>query len=221
MLPTVVLALAIVSGLIALVDWWAVSRHAARIETVAKPLTMVGLIAVALAAGAVHHGAGWWLLVALFFGMLGDIMLLGSTSRRFLGGVAMFLIGHLAYVACFLTLGLPHPGWSWLCLVVLVGMLVVTRDVVPAAHRLAGATVAVPVAAYSLVIGAMLVLAWLTGLPLLAVGATIFVVSDSIIGLNLARKGFGGPKGTAQVIVMVTYHLGQALIAAGVLHALR
>lgn len=220
MLPGVTLALAVITGLVAVVDWWAAATRTARVEVIAKPLTMVGLVAVALAAGAADHDAGRWLLVALLFGLLGDIMLLGHTPRRFLGGVAMFLVGHLAYAACLVRLGLPHPGWSWLCLVVLAGMLIVTRDVVPASYRLAGTAVAGPVAAYSLVIGAMLVLAWLTGVALIALGATIFVVSDSIIGLNLARKGFGGPSGSAQVVVMITYHLGQALITAGVLHQL-
>lgn len=215
-----VLALAVITGLIALVDWWSVWRERADIEAVAKPLTMVGLLAVAEAAGAGGHAAGIWLLVALFFGMLGDVALLGNTRERFLGGVGMFLIGHLAYVVCFVTLGLEHPGWSWACVVVLLGMLVVTRDVVPSALRLGGAAVAVPVALYSLVIGAMLVTGWLTGEPLIAAGALIFVVSDSIIGLSLAKKGFGGPSGSAHVVVMVTYHLGQALIAAGVLHRL-
>lgn len=215
-----VIALAVITGLVALVDWWSVWRGRADVEAVAKPLTMVGLIAVAEAAGAGEHAAGIWLLVALFFGMLGDVMLLGASSGRFLGGVAMFLVGHLAYIVSFATLGLPHPAWSWACLAVLLGMLVVTRDVVPAAYRLGGLRVAGPVGIYSLVIGAMLVCAWLTGLGLVAAGATIFVVSDSIIGLSLAKLGFGGPKSAGHVVVMVTYHVGQALIAAGVLHAL-
>lgn len=215
-----VLALALITAVVALVDWWSALTGRAEVERVAKPLTMVGLIAVAEAAGAGDHTAGILLLVALFLGMFGDVMLLGDSDGRFLGGVGFFLVGHLAYVACFARLGLPHPGWSWLCLLALVGMLVVTRDVVPAALRLGGLRIAGPVAVYSLVIGAMLVIAWLTGLGLVAGGATVFVVSDSIIGLSLAKRGFGGPAGISHAVVMVTYHVGQALIAAGVLHAL-
>lgn len=215
-----VLALALVTAVVAVVDWWSALQGRREVERVAKPLTMVGLIAVAEAAGAGAHAAGVLLLVALFLGMVGDVMLLGDTAERFLAGVGAFLVGHLAYVACFLVLGLSHPSWSWVCVVALFGMLVVTRDVVPSTFRLGGARVAVPVAAYSLVIGAMLVVGWLTGLPLVAAGATIFVVSDSIIGLSLAKRGFAGPSGAAHAAVMVTYHVGQALIAAGVLHAL-
>lgn len=215
-----VAALAAVTGLIALVDWWSVGAGRGRIETAAKPLTMVGLIAVAGAAGAGEHPAGIWLLAALFFGMLGDVMLLGSTAGRFLGGVGMFLVGHLAYVVCFAGLWAPTPWLAWTAGIFLAAVLVVTRDVVPGAARLGGVRVAAPVAAYSLVIGVMLITASLTGSLLIAGGAAIFVVSDSIIGLSLAKKGYGGPSGAAHLVVMVTYHLGQALMVAGVLQRL-
>lgn len=215
-----VVTLAVVTGLLAMSNWYAVGARRPRLEGWTKPLTMVALLATALAAGAGGSAPGRWLLVALFFGLLGDVALLGHTSRRFLAGVAAFLVGHLGYVACFAALGLPSPGWAWAVLAILLGMLVVTRDVVPSAYRLAGPAVAVPVACYSLVIAAMLVLAWLTGHGLIAAGAAVFVVSDSIIGLTLGRSGFAGPSGRTHVAIMVTYHLGQALIAGGVLAAL-
>lgn len=214
-----VLLLAVLTALIALANWYAVARRHRTAEQWTKPLTMVALMATALAAGAGGSDPGRWLLVALFFGLLGDVALLGATSGRFLAGVAAFLVGHLAYVACFAALGLPSPGWAWAVVALLVGMLVVTRDVVPSAYRLGGARVAGPVALYSLVIAAMLVTAWLTGQGLIAAGAAVFVVSDSIIGLSLGRTGFSGPHGRTHVAIMVTYHLGQALIVAGVLHA--
>lgn len=215
-----IVAFAVITGLVALADWWSVWRARTDVEAVAKPLTMVGLIALAEVAGAGEHAAGVWLLVALFFGMLGDVALLGDTENRFLGGVGMFLVGHLAYVVCFAELWAPTRWLPWAAGLFLAGVLVVTRDTVPSAFRLGGLRVAVPVAAYSLVIGAMLITASLTGRPLIAAGAAIFVVSDSIIGLSLARRGFAGPAGRTHVLVMVTYHVGQALIAAGVLHAL-
>jgi uncharacterized membrane protein YhhN len=215
----VVVTLAVLTGLVAVANWYAVGSRRARVERWTKPLTMAALIATALAADAGGSAAGRWLLVALVFGLLGDVALLGDTTRRFLAGVAAFLIGHLGYVACFVALGLPSPGWAWAVVAILLAVLVVTRDVVPAAYRLAGAAVAAPVAVYSLVIAAMLVLAWLTGHGPIAAGASVFVVSDSIIGLSLGRFGFRGPSGRTHVAIMVTYHLGQALIAIGVLAA--
>jgi len=215
-----VVALGVLTAGISVSNWYAVGTGRARLEWWSKLLTMVALLAVAVAAGAAGSATGWWLLAALFFGLLGDVALLGDSEERFVAGVAAFLVGHLAYVVCFARLGLPSPAWSWLVVVVLALMLAVTRRVVPTAYRLAGLKVAAPIAVYSLVIATMLVVAWLTGLGLVAGGATIFVVSDSVIALTLAATEFGRPSGRAQLAIMVTYHVGQALIAAGVLRAL-
>ena len=219
----VTLALALSSALIAAVNWAAVWRHAARVEWWTKLLAVAGLIATALSAGAwssAADGAGRWLVAALCLALAGDLALLGRTARRFLAGVAAFLLGHLAYVVCFVALGLPSPTWAWAVVVLLFAMLVVTRDVAPATYRLAGAAVAVPVALYSLVIAGMLVVAWQTGDALIAAGAAVFVVSDSMIGLSLGRTGFAGPHGRTHTAVMVSYHVGQALMVAGVLRSI-
>ena len=65
------------------------------------------------------------------------------------------------------------------------------------------------------VIGAMLVVAWLTGEPLVAAGATVFVASDAILSVNR----FVRPVPHGRLLLMVAYHVGQALIVAGVLGA--
>ena len=75
--------------------------------------------------------------------------------------------------------------------------------------------VAVPVALYTVVIGAMVIVAFATGLPVIAVGATVFAASDSI----LAVDRFVRPRPWAPIAVMMTYHVGQALIVAGVVGA--
>lgn len=203
----------IVPGAVALVDWYAVTRDDRRTEAWAKPLVMVSVIAVALVLGAGDSAAGRWLLVALVFGLLGDIALLDDSIARFQAGVYAFLVGHLAYVICFGALGLPRPGWAWAGLAALAVALVITRSVVPATHRLAGALVSVPVAVYSLVIGAMLVCAWFTGEPWIAVGATVFVTSDTILSVDRFVRTIPH----AKLALMVTYQVGQALIVVGVL----
>lgn len=213
------LLLGMATGALALLNWWGVATGHRRAEWWGKLLAITGLLLTAAAAGALDHSAGRWLLVALFFGLLGDVALLGDTEGRFLAGVAAFLVGHLAYLVCFAVLDLPWPWWAWGGVLVLGLITFATRRVVPAAHRAAGARVAVPLAVYTLVIGAMLLVAWGTGLWLVAAGATIFVVSDSIIALTLARHDFQRPKGVDNLAVMVTYHGGQALIVAGVLLA--
>ena len=202
-------------AVLALVDWYAVARADRRTETWAKPAVLAALIVTALDLGATDTTPGLWLLVALALGLVGDVFLLGDSDTRFRLGLAAFLVGHLGYVVCFATLGLDPAEWAWVAWVVLLVCLLVTRQVAPATYMRGGAALAVPVALYTVVIGAMLILAFDTGEPLIAVGATVFAASDSI----LAVDRFVQPRPWAHVVVMVTYHLGQALIVAGVLAA--
>jgi uncharacterized membrane protein YhhN len=199
----------------ALVDWYAVARGDRRTETWAKPATLAALIVTALVLGATDSAAGIWLLVALALGLAGDVFLLEKSDQRFRLGLAAFLVGHLAFVVSFTRLGLDPASWTWVAWVVLLLCLLATRKVAPATFVRGGTALALPVALYTVVIGAMVILAFDTGVPLIAVGATVFAASDSI----LAVDRFVSPRPWAPVAVMVTYHLGQALIVAGVLGA--
>lgn len=199
----------------AVVDWVAVAREDRRTERWAKPAALAGLIAVAALLGAADTTTGRWLLVALTFGLVGDVALLGDSTRRFLAGLAAFLVGHLAYLVCFGTAGLPAPGWAWAVVVPLLAALVATRGVLPAAYRRDGLAVALPIAAYTAVIATMLVFAWLTGDAVVALGATVFVASDAVLSVDRFER----PVPRGHVIVMVTYHLGQALVVLGLLGA--
>lgn len=198
---------------LAVVDWVAVARHDKRTETWAKPATLVALIAVAAASGATDHDGGGWLLVALAFGLLGDVMLLSDSTTRFQAGLGSFLLGHLAYLVCFVQVGLGHAGWALAGAVVTAAALTVARGVLPATHRSDGLALSVPVAVYMAVISAMTVAAWATGEWLVAVGASVFLASDTMLAVNR----FVRPWSWARMAVMMTYHVGQALIVLGVL----
>jgi uncharacterized membrane protein YhhN len=203
----------VLPGAAALIDWYAVARGDRRTETIAKPLVLVSLIVVAVVLGAPDSTAGIWLLVALFFGLVGDIALLGDSVARFQAGLAAFLVGHLAFVVCFVELGLNTRWWSPFGLAALVIALVATSRVLPETHQASGPALSVPVAVYMAAIGAMLILAWCTGEPLVAAGATVFVASDAILSVNR----FVRPVPHGRLLLMVAYHVGQALIVAGVL----
>lgn len=203
----------LVAGL-AVLDWYAVWRGARRIEWVAKPLTMVALAAAAWSMGAPETASGRWLLAALLLGLIGDVALLSDSEPRFMAGLAAFLFGHLAYVAAFLPIGPQSlaaalPGAA----LVLLLVAVVGHRVLAASRREGGVGLAAAVTAYILVIGAMVVVAWGTARPLIAAGATVFMVSDAV----LAHTRFVRPWGTARIVVITTYHLGQVLIVLGVL----
>jgi uncharacterized membrane protein YhhN len=201
---------------LALVDWVAVARADRRTEGWAKPATLAALVLAAAVSDAGSESAGLLMLVALGFGLLGDIALLDDSVERFRVGLAAFLVGHAVWIWSFVELGLPRPAWAWLGVVALVVSAVVTRRVAPNAHRDHGPSVSGPIVVYTLVIGAMLICAWFTGEPLVAAGATIFVASDTTLSIDR----FVRPVPRGHLIVMVTYHLGQALMVLGVLAAL-
>lgn len=215
-MSTLTTALAVVTAGVAVADWIAVARGRKDVETWLKPATLALLIATVVAAGALHHVAGVWLVVALVLGMIGDIALLDDTvEARFLAGLAAFLVGHLGYVVCFEVLGVEGGGWF------LVGALLVglalgvarVKSILDGARRDGGTALVAPVLVYMFVIVAMTIAAWSTQSLWIAIGATVFVASDAI----LANNKFVRPLSWARPAIMVTYHVGQALIAAGVL----
>jgi len=63
-----------------------------------------------------------------------------------------------------------------------------------------------PVSAYIAVIGVMVAAALASGEPFAATGAIVFMASDTLIAWNR----FVQPLSWAPVVIMVTYHLGQA-----------
>ena len=198
----------------AVLDWYAVWRGALGLERLAKPLTMVALLAAAVSMGAPDTVSGHRLIAGLVLGLLGDVALLGAGERRFIAGLSAFLVGHLAYTAAFLpagpqTLALALPG----LVLVVVLVALVARPVLAGAAAQGGPALGAAVAAYMLVIGAMVVTAWGTGRPLVAAGASVFMVSDAV----LAHARFVRPWRRASLLVMVTYHVGQVLIVLGLL----
>lgn len=210
--------LAGLTGVVAIANWIAVAQDRRKAEQWLKPGTLALLILAVVSAGALGHAAGIWLVVALLLGMAGDIALLDDRAQwRFVAGLTAFLLGHLAYLACFLAVGLS-PQWRVLGgVAVVVVALAAARRVLSGAGEQGGRLLAAMVAVYMGVIAVMTITAWATGSWWIAAGASIFVASDTTLALNR----FVRPFRHAGLVIMVTYHLGQALISVGVLLALR
>lgn len=68
-----------------------------------------------------------------------------------------------------------------------------------------------PVTAYLAVSVVMVALAGGTGYLLTLLGALVFLLSDAILGLDR----FVSPRARASLVVIVTYHVAQALIVLG------
>ena len=206
-------AAAVTLALVAALDWLAVQRQWARVEQVAKPLVMVALAWLAFTMGAADHDVGRFLLVALGFSLVGDIFLLGKGAVDFSGGLASFLVAHIAFVLAFLTLGV-QPWWALLGLLIAVPLgLTAGRRIVQAAAHEGGAALGGAVTAYLVVVVAMVVAASGTARPLVILGALAFLLSDTVLALDR----FVGPRSNARMLVIVTYHLGQVMMVVGAL----
>lgn len=182
---------------------------------VTKTLLMPALALVLVTGlGRDGHWPAWGRLavVAVFFSWLGDLALIGDGEAFFLSGVGFFAIAQLAYAFTFRAAGdaertagrpwllVPYVAW-WFAL---VAFFVTTDGVSPFLGALA---------LYGILLGTM---AWLAHRisTATAVGAALFVLSDSLIALG----GIGGLELPLHDFwVMVTYLAAQWLIVRGLL----
>jgi uncharacterized membrane protein YhhN len=215
-LSLVFLGLALAAGL---ADWWAVRRRPPGIplEYLAKPATLALLLA---AAATLHTPAGpmrGWFLPALACCLAGDVLLMlpGDRTLAFAGGLASFLAGH-AFFLVGLAAGPARPAAA-----LVAGGILLILAAVPAARILRGVVehlgrpMVPPVVVYIGALLAMAAAAWSAALaagdPLLAVGGSLFVVSDTLLSLDR----FVRPLPHGDLAVHVTYHLAVASLVLG------
>ena len=211
-LASVLLALA---APVAVADWVAVRRRpgARVLEYAGKPLTLALLIAVAASLDPADEAQRAWFVMALILCLAGDVYLM-LPRERFVAGLGSFLLGHVAYVVGFAV----DPGWSGTGLG--VGLVVVAAVAAVLGRRVLGAVragpdpgLAAPVAAYTVVISVMVAAAVGTGDAVAIAGAGLFFASDATIALTRFERSWRwGP-----LFIMVTYHLGQALLVLSLL----
>lgn len=205
-------------------DWIATGLKANSVRLVTKPGALAALILWFSTQGG-WHGALLWFGLGLVFSLLGDIFLL-RPDRAFLAGLAAFLLGHVFYIIGFNS----RPFvWSPAMLLPLAGILLISfligQSILRGLKR--GKTFSrmkAPVLAYMTAISLMVLSAWICffrpdwsiqGATLSSLGAVSFLASDSI----LASDRFVRQRRWAGVALMITYHLGQVLIASGALLA--
>lgn len=187
-------------------------------DAIAAPskLALMPLLAVAVAWGA--RGTRWTtahtlLVVAIALSWLGD-------------GAGMFFPQFETIPLMLLWFGLAHLCYIWLFWRVLAIRRLPVWSIVFAAWWVVLLTVLwpalggllVPVAAYGLVLGLTAAGASRCH-PIIACGGVFFLASDTILAFRLFTPE-AMPEWTSP-LVMLTYCLGQGLIAAGVLIAVQ
>ena len=183
-----------------------------------KSAVKTGSIAL-LCLLCLREGGPALLAAALALSALGDLLLSREGERYFLGGLAAFLLAHLAYVALFAGAGegiatLAQPGAIAASLALAAICAVLLRALlghIPAELRL-------PVCAYTAAILAMGVTSLATGRPMVVAGALMFMASDSILAWERFAEPAGSPRRPPmRNAVWALYYVGQALIALGFL----
>ena len=175
-----------------------------------KPLTTSLILLAALITPAWLSNRYAPLVAAgLTFSLAGDIFLMLS-DKRFIWGLASFLVAHLCTILAF-TARAGFRESPWISLPFITAGAVIVAQIASRARGLRW-----PATLYALVLVAM---AWracatwavLGSLPALLamVGAGLFVVSDTLLAINRFVRRFS----VAQVLVLGTYYAAQALIA--------
>jgi uncharacterized membrane protein YhhN len=195
-----------VAAALAAANWVAVDQRRTRLEYAAKPAVMLALVGVALTLDPETSSARGWFVAALVFSLAGDVFLM-LPRDLFVPGLASFLVAHLCYVAGFLAEDTSDAGWVAGGAVVVLALATLGRRIFTAVRAGDDALVG-PVAAYMAVISAMLAAACATGDGRAIVGAGFFYGSDALI----AWTRFVAPIERGPVAIMVTYHVGQALL---------
>ena len=204
-----VVMLLVAALVVAAVDWWAVATDRRGVEYVAKPGTMVVLIAAALAIDPADGAQRTWVVVALVLSLAGDVFLM-LPRDRFVAGLASFLLGHLAYIVGLLSVDTSGAGLAVALAVIVVALPLLGGRVLRAVRSGDEPALAIPVALYILVISAMVVSAGASGSAVALVGALSFYASDALI----AWTRFIQPLAWGRVAVMVTYHAAQLALVA-------
>ena len=205
----------LLAAALAVLDWWTLVGGKRGLGYLTKP----GVI-VALLAWLATQGVGGAFLLALLFSLLGDIFLM-LPRERFTAGLGAFLLAHLANSGGFLGAGQAFSGpgpWFVLLLVALVGSAF-HRRLASALRRRGQERLRAAVGLYALALSLMFWAAlstWWRGWPppaalRVSLGAALFFASDALLAWNR----FVQPLPAARLKVRILYHLGQGLLAWG------
>lgn len=200
---------------------------ARRARRVTKPLLMPVLAAsTELAVGERRTGLTRGVQAAQLFSWGGDVALLGRGESSFLAGVGSFFAAHVAYIGGFSTVrddraGVNAPGAragavAWAA----------TAPVMAVAAGRKDPHLRLPIAAYAAVLSTMFATSTMLDRDLrtsarrrIAAGTTLFLLSDSLLGIQKFLRN--APSPALETAVMATYTTGQWLIAEGAIAASR
>ena len=143
----------------------------------------------------------WPMMLAMGFSALGDYM---GVCHNFWGQMGSFALAHIAFLVFFVLEYRKEKsvvGIKWKSAIVGQYGIVIGMCIVPHVQG----PLQIGVSVYVLLILSMCILAWMQKNPYYAIGAWLFVFSDTILAWNK----FVSPIDSASYLIMVPYYLGQ------------
>lgn len=182
-------------------------------RTAAKTLA-VALLAVL----AAMQGGSLLLVAALGLSAVGDAFLSRDGEKAFLGGLACFLAGHIAYVALFVKTGggielLGAQSWRGAIALAMAAFSIV---MLAALWRRVGPQLRIPIAVYVAAILAMGLSALTTDRPWVIAGAVLFIASDGLLAAErFLLVAISPHRVWMRYAVWVLYYAAQLAITLG------
>lgn len=150
----------------------------------------------------------YMIIIGLVFSLAGDVFLM-LPSDQFVAGLVAFLVAHLFYSAAFASEMSTLIGWPFIPFVIYGIVIYIILS--PSLGKLK-----LPVLIYVIVILVMAWLAWerwggtgQSGPLLAAIGAVLFIISDTILAIDRFRGTFK----LSRALNLTTYFAAQLLIA--------
>ncbi|MCI0447492.1 lysoplasmalogenase [bacterium] len=179
-----------------------------RLYYIFKPATTILILFVALTTPASKYKIP--IVIGMLFSLMGDIFLM-LPSDQFLVGLICFLITHICYIVAFLfdsRFGRPLWPYVLLAAIAIVIFELLSGGIDPAMK--------LPVAIYAAALSFMTAQAIARnsqgrnrGTMLAAIGAVLFLISDTTLAYDRFVTGFF----VAHAIILSTYYCAQYLIA--------
>lgn len=203
---------------ILIVDLVAVYLGNDSLRLVTKTLLMPVLVLYVFSeTKSVHSNLKAWVLIALLFSWIGDILLMfeGKNPIFFLLGLSAFFVTQVFYIIFFHNIRMREyiRGNALLLLLAIVYYSVLISILSPFLGNLK-----LPVRIYGVVLSFMLMLTMHTMFSKnkkagvwMMVGAILFVISDSLLAINKFYVAIN----YAGIIIMLTYGLAQLFIVYG------
>lgn len=190
-----------------------VHLNLARAGRVLVPTALIGWV---LVSGAIDRSGGPWLVVALAFSLIGAVARPAPSATAFLTGLGAFALAQLAFISAFVAIFEDHGFVWWMALLGLVFAAVFLgtagRRIQDGAAAREGIRLGYGVLGYLALLTVTATVAGGSGRWLLLLGALLFVVSDTVFGLDR----FVAPRAQVGLVVMAAHQLALAGFTFGI-----